>query len=92
MAYLTVLNAVLFHVSYAVVFVTCMLQSVINKELLENLKVFEDGFELDQDEMNAIFKLNKNLRKLVPINKLKSGEVVIRDGKSRHFPYNYVEP
>ena len=70
----------------------CHFQSVIDRELAENLRVFEEGFELDRGDMEAIFKLNTNKRKLIPLNKLKSGETVYRDGKSRHFPYNFVEP
>merc|ERR1712083_1134473 len=56
-------------------------KSVIKRELLENLKVFE--FELDSEDMKAISYLN---------NKLKSGEIVLRDGKSRHFPFTFEEP
>ena len=67
-------------------------QSVINKELSENLLVYDDGFELDSEDMAAIFKLHTNKRKLIPLNTLKSGEVVYRDGKSRHFPYHFEEP
>ena len=67
-------------------------KSVIERELLENLKVFEAGFVLTEADMEAINRLNKNLRKIVPINKLKNGEVVLRDGKSRHFPFTYEEP
>lgn len=65
------------------------LQSVIERELLDNLKAYE--FELTEDEMQKIFGLNKNLRKIVPVNKLKDGSVVLRDGKSRHFPFHYEE-
>jgi len=67
-------------------------KSVIKSELAENLRVLEDGFELDKGDMDAIFSLNRDLRKIVPVAKLKSGEIVLRDGKSRHFPYNYIEP
>ena len=56
------------------------------------MKVFEAGFVLTEADMEAINRLNKNLRKIVPINKLKNGEVVLRDGKSRHFPFTYEEP
>ena len=69
-----------------------MLQSVIESELSENLTVFGNEFELDSDEMEEISKLNKNLRKIVPINKLKSGEVVLRDAKCRHYPFAFKEP
>ena len=65
-------------------------QSVIESELLENMKVFE--FELDLEDMKAIGYLNKNLRKIVPVNKLKSGEIILRDGKSRHYPFTFEEP
>jgi len=64
-------------------------KSVIERELLDNLKAYE--FELTEDEMQKIFGLNKNLRKIVPVNKLKDGSVVLRDGKSRHFPFHYEE-
>ena len=66
------------------------MQSVIESELLDNLKVYE--FELTGDEMEKINGLNKNIRKIVPINKLKSGEVVVRDARSRHFPFTFEEP
>ena len=67
-----------------------ILQSVIESELLDNLKVYD--FELSSDEMAIIDTLNKNLRKIIPVNKLKSGETVFRDAKSRHYPFNYREP
>ena len=67
-----------------------ILQSVIESELLDNLKVYD--FELSADEMAIIDQLNKNMRKIIPINKLKSGETVIRDARSRHYPFNYREP
>ena len=92
--------------------ISIIFQSVIKRELLENMKVFE--FELDSEDMKAISYLNKNLRLIVPINKLKSGvyisflssstlliqtnifillgEIVLRDGKSRHFPFTFDEP
>ena len=62
---------------------------MIESELLDNLKVYE--FELTEDEVKKIYGLNKNLRKIVPINKLKDGTVVLRDGKSRHFPFHFEE-
>ena len=65
-------------------------QSVIPSELSDNLKVYE--FELTEYEMETIYTLNKNMRKIVPIVKLKSGEVVLRDGKSRHYPFTFEEP
>ena len=60
-------------------------KSVITSELLNNMEAFD--FELNHDEMQQISAMNKNIRKIVPINKLKSGEVVLRDGKSKHFPF-----
>lgn len=54
------------------------------------MKAFE--FELTSEEMEAINRLNTNKRKIVPIVKLHSGEVILRDGKSRHFPFDFVEP
>jgi len=65
-------------------------KSVIEKELLENMKVFEFG--LDEKDMEAISALNQNLRKIVPINKVKSGETILRDGRSRHYPFTFEEP
>jgi len=65
-------------------------KSVIEKELLENMKVFEFG--LDEKDMKAISALNQNLRKIVPINKVKSGEIILRDGRSRHYPFTFEEP
>ena len=56
-------------------------QSVIKSELAENLRVLEDGFELDKGDMDAIFSLNRDLRKIVPVAKLKSGEIVLRSGQ-----------
>ena len=66
------------------------LQSVIPSELSDNLKVYE--FELTEYEVETIYTLNKNMRKIVPIVKLKSGEVILRDGKSRHYPFTFEEP
>ena len=60
-------------------------QSVIKSELAENLRVLEDGFELDKGDMDAIFSLNRDLRKIVPVAKLKSGEIVLRSGQKRNF-------
>jgi len=65
-------------------------KSVIPSELSDNLKVYE--FELTEYEVETIYTLNKNMRKIVPIVKLKSGEVVLRDGKSRHYPFTFEEP
>ena len=64
-------------------------QSIINSELSDNLKVSE--FELTDEEMEKIHTLNKNMRKIVPIVKLKNGEIILRDGKSRHFPFTFEE-
>ena len=75
--------------NFLALFLIFPLQSVIERELLDNLKAYE--FELTEDEMQKIFGLNKNLRKIVPVNKLKDGSVVLRDGKSRHFPFHYEE-
>ena len=63
---------------------------MIKTELLENLKVFD--FEITQEEMDIVASMNKNIRKIVPVNKLKSGEVILRDGKSRHYPFHHEEP
>ena len=58
---------------------------MIKSELAENLRVLEDGFELDKGDMDAIFSLNRDLRKIVPVAKLKSGEIVLRSGQKRSF-------
>ena len=70
-------------------FLTFFSQSVIERELLDNLKAYD--FALTQNEMQMIFGLNKNMRKIVPVNKLKDGSVILRDGKSRHFPFHFEE-
>ena len=66
-----------------------LFQSIINSELSDNLKVSE--FELTDEEMDKIHTLNKNMRKIVPIVKLKNGEIILRDGKSRHYPFTFEE-
>ena len=55
-------------------------QSIIEKELLENMKVFD--FELDDADMAVFNKLDKHLRKIVPIVTLKDGTVEPRDKHS----------
>ena len=69
------------------VFMFCFFiqQSVIKSELAENLKVLEESFELDKGDMDAIFSLNRDLRKIVPVAKLKSGQIVLRSGQKRIF-------
>jgi diketogulonate reductase-like aldo/keto reductase len=57
--------------------------------LLDNLQAFE--FELNDNEMEKLSALNRNLRKIIPVVKLTSGEVILRDGKSRHFPFAFEE-
>ena len=56
-------------------------QSIIESELLDNLKCF--SFELDADDMKKIEGLDRNLRKIVPIVTLKDGTVEPRDKHSK---------
>ena len=73
------------HADLVLKFCAFIQQSVIKSELAENLRVLEDGFELDKGDMDAIFSLNRDLRKIVPVAKLKSGEIVLRSGQKRVF-------
>ena len=62
------------------------MQSIIEKELLENMKVFD--FELDDADMAVFNGLDKHLRKIVPIVTLKDGTVEPRDLHSIHYAWN----
>ena len=65
------------------------LQSVIESELLDNLKIFD--FSLDDSDMKSIKGLDQNLRKIDPIKTLASGEVILRDKTSKNYAFDYVE-
>lgn len=41
--------------------------------------------------MDEIMGLNKNLRKIDPIKKLKNGEIVLRDGNSKFYTFGFLE-
>ena len=62
---------------------------MIESELLDNLKAFE--FELSDEDMETMKTLNKNLRKIVPIVKLKDGTQELRDQGSFHYPFHKEE-
>ena len=50
------------------------------------MKVFE--FELDSEDMKAISSLNQNLRKIVPINKLKVEKIQKEIVSLKSMTYN----
>ena len=56
---------------------------------MDNLKAFD--FELSDADMETLKTLNKNIRKIVPIVKLKDGTQELRDLKSPHFPFHKEE-
>lgn len=64
-------------------------KSVLESELLENLKVFE--MELDDDDMRQIETMDQNIRKIVPIVTLKDGTVELRDLHNKHNGFEYEE-
>lgn len=64
-------------------------KSVIESEIRDNLKAFE--FKLSDEEMGQINSLNKDMRKIIPVVKLKSGQVAVRDINSRHYPFAFQE-
>jgi len=64
-------------------------KSVIIDELKENKKAFD--FALDGADMKKIRGLELNLRKIVPIVKLKDGTVELRDEHSDLYPFREEE-
>ena len=63
--------------------------SVIQSELLDNLQIY--SFQLDEDDMKEINKLETGVRKIIPVSKLTNGEVVVRDKESKLFPFTFEE-
>ena len=82
---MVLMTRIIVHTDLVLKFCAFIRQSVIKSELAENLRVLEDGFELDKGDMDAIFSLNRDLRKIVPVAKLKSGEIVLRSGQKCSF-------
>ena len=65
------------------------MKSVIESELMDNLQIY--SFQLDEDDMSEISKLETGVRKIVPIAKLTNGKIMIRDIESKHYPFAFVE-
>ena len=83
--FMVLMTRIIVHTDLVLKLCAFIQQSVIKSELAENLRVLEDGFELDKGDMDAIFSLNRDLRKIVPVAKLKSGEIVLRSGQKCSF-------
>jgi len=64
-------------------------KSVISSELYDNLQIY--SFQLDEDDMMAIKELETGVRKIIPVAKLKNGDVVVRDKESNLFPFDFEE-
>ena len=62
---------------------------MIQSELLDNLQIY--SFQLDEDDMKEINKLETGIRKIIPVSKLTNGEVVVRDKESKLFPFTFKE-
>ena len=62
---------------------------MIQSELLDNLQIY--SFQLDEEDMNEINKLETGIRKILPVAKLTNGEVVVRDKESKLFPFTFEE-
>ena len=62
---------------------------MIQSELLDNLQIY--SFQLDEDDMKEISKLETGIRKIIPVAKLTNGEVVVRDKESKLFPFTFEE-
>ncbi len=65
-------------------------KSVFKNELEDNFKVLQDA-DLDEDDLKAVEKLERNARKLHQVKKLKNGEIVSRDEKSIFYPFKHIE-
>ena len=65
------------------------MKSVIESELMDNLQIF--SFQLDEDDMSEISKLETGIRKIVPVTKLTNGDIMIRDIESKLYPFTFVE-
>ena len=57
--------------------------------MYDNLQIY--SFQLDEDDMSEIAKLETGIRKIVPIAKLTNGEVIVRDSESKLYPFTFVE-
>jgi len=64
-------------------------KSVFPNELSDNLGVW--GWELDNDDMDAVNSVNTGDRKIVPIVTMPNGDVIIRDQDDENYPFNHVE-
>ncbi len=64
-------------------------KSIIEAELLDNLKCVD--IQLDDEDMAAIKSMDKNLRKIDPVKKLKNGEYVLRNKNNKYYSFDYVE-
>ena len=53
------------------------------------MKAFD--FELSGEDMETMKTLNKNLRKIVPVVKLRDGTTELRDQASPHYPFHKEE-
>ena len=62
---------------------------MIPSELLDNLQIY--SFQLDEEDMKEINKLETGIRKILPVAKLTNGEVVVRDKESKLFPFTFEE-
>ena len=62
---------------------------MIQSELLDNLQIY--SFQLDEDDMKEISKLETGIRKIIPVAKLTNGEVVVRDQESKLFPFMFED-
>ena len=57
--------------------------------MYDNLQIY--SFQLDEDDMMAIKELETGVRKIIPVAKLKNGDVVVRDKESNLFPFDFEE-
>ena len=56
---------------------------------MDNLQIY--SFQLDEDDMEAIKTLETGIRKIIPVTKLSSGDVIVRDKESKLFPFTFEE-
>ena len=80
------ITAIVFKLKY---FNILYFQSIYENELLDNLKIFD--FELDNGDMEDIKKLDMNLRKIIPVKKLKDGTMELRDQHSMFYSFDVDE-
>ena len=48
-------------------------------------------FYVTESDMRKIAALDRNLRKIEPVKKLKNGKIVIRDCNSKFYPFYHIE-